>query len=124
MVIGYLRVSSEKQDLQQQEHLLLKYAQQQEIHIDEFIKVEISSRRKTEERRINELMKRFGEGYVLLVTEQLLCRKQNATSSPCARSKGLLPREHAARRLGAPKEAETKKEPLIRTVNRSENTYK
>lgn len=69
MVIGYLRVSSEKQDLQQQEHLLLKYAQQQEIHIDEFIKVEISSRRKTEERRIDELMKRLGEGDVLLVAE-------------------------------------------------------
>jgi DNA invertase Pin-like site-specific DNA recombinase len=69
MVIGYLRVSSEKQDLQQQEHLLLKYAQQQEIHIDEFIKVEISSRRKTDERRIDELMKRLGEGDVLLVAE-------------------------------------------------------
>jgi len=69
MVIGYLRVSSEKQDLQQQEHLLLKYAQQQEIHIDEFIRVEISSRRKTEERRIDELMKRLGEGDVLLVAE-------------------------------------------------------
>ena len=69
MVIGYLRVSSEKQDLQQQEHLLLKYAQQQEIHIDEFIKVEISSRRKMEERRIDELMKRLGEGDVLLVAE-------------------------------------------------------
>lgn len=68
-VIGYLRVSSDKQDLQKQEHLLLKYAQQHEIHIDEFIKVEISSRKNTEERRIDELMKRLDEGDVLLVAE-------------------------------------------------------
>lgn len=55
-VIGYTRVSSDKQDLQKQEHLLLKYAQQHEMHIDNFIKVEISSRRDTKDRRIDELL--------------------------------------------------------------------
>jgi DNA invertase Pin-like site-specific DNA recombinase len=69
MVIGYLRVSSEQQDLQKQEHLLLKYAQQHELHIDEFIKVEISSRKKSGERRIDELTQRLGAGDVLLVAE-------------------------------------------------------
>ena len=54
-VIGYIRVSSDKQDLQKQEHLLLKYAQQQEMQIDDFIQVEISSRRNTQRRRIDEL---------------------------------------------------------------------
>jgi len=44
-VIGYIRVSTEEQDLQKQEHLLLKYAQQHEMQIDDFIQVEISSRR-------------------------------------------------------------------------------
>jgi DNA invertase Pin-like site-specific DNA recombinase len=48
-VIGYMRVSSDKQDLQKQEHLLLKYAQQRNLQIDRFIKVEISSRKNTEE---------------------------------------------------------------------------
>ena len=38
-VIGYIRVSSDKQDLRKQEHLLLKYGQQHGLHIDEFIKV-------------------------------------------------------------------------------------
>ena len=46
-VIGYIRVSTEEQDLQKQEHLLLKYAQQHEMQIDDFIQVEISSRRNT-----------------------------------------------------------------------------
>lgn len=68
-VIGYMRVSSDKQDLQKQEHLLLKYAQQRNLQIDRFIKVEISSRKNTEERRIDELMKMLEEGDVLLVAE-------------------------------------------------------
>ena len=44
-VIGYIRVSTEEQDLAKQEHLLLKYAQQHGMQIDDFIQVEISSRR-------------------------------------------------------------------------------
>ena len=57
-VISYIRVSSDKQDLQKQEHLLLKHAQQYEMQIDDFIQVEISSRRNTRERRVDELMDR------------------------------------------------------------------
>jgi DNA invertase Pin-like site-specific DNA recombinase len=68
-VIGYTRVSSDKQDLQKQEHLLLKYAQQHDLHIQDFIKVEISSRRDTKERRIDELLDRLDEGDILLVAE-------------------------------------------------------
>lgn len=68
-IIGYIRVSSDKQDLHKQEHLLLKYAQQHKMQIDELIKVEISSRKRVEERRIDELLKQLGEGDVLLVAE-------------------------------------------------------
>jgi DNA invertase Pin-like site-specific DNA recombinase len=68
-VIGYIRVSTEEQDLNKQEHLLLKYAQQQEMQIDDFIQIEGSSRRNSQERRIDELMNRLGEGDVLLVAE-------------------------------------------------------
>jgi DNA invertase Pin-like site-specific DNA recombinase len=68
-VIGYTRVSSDKQDLQKQEHLLLKYAQQQELRIHDFIRVEISSRKDTKERRIEELLDCLDEGDTLLVAE-------------------------------------------------------
>jgi DNA invertase Pin-like site-specific DNA recombinase len=68
-VIGYIRVSTEEQDLAKQEHLLLKYAQQHEIRIDDFIQVEISSRRTNRERRIDELLTRLDQGDVLLVAE-------------------------------------------------------
>jgi DNA invertase Pin-like site-specific DNA recombinase len=68
-VIGYIRVSTEEQDLQKQEHLLLKYAQQHEMQIDDFIQVEISSRRNPRERRIDELLARLHNSDVLLIAE-------------------------------------------------------
>jgi DNA invertase Pin-like site-specific DNA recombinase len=68
-VIAYMRVSTEEQDLTKQEYLLLKYAQQHEMQIDDFIQVEISSRRNTRERRIDELLSRLDKGDVLLVAE-------------------------------------------------------
>jgi DNA invertase Pin-like site-specific DNA recombinase len=68
-VIGYTRVSSDKQDLQKQEHLLLEYAQEQDLRISDFIHVEISSRKDTKERRIDELLDWLDDGDVLLVAE-------------------------------------------------------
>jgi len=68
-VLGYTRVSSDKQDLQKQEHLLLKYARQQDLRIQDFIKVRISSRRDNKARRIDELLANLDEGDVLLVAE-------------------------------------------------------
>lgn len=68
-VIGYIRISSDKQDLQKQEHLLLRYAQQHDLLLSEFINIEISSRKGTKERRIDELLHRLKEGDVLLVAE-------------------------------------------------------
>lgn len=68
-VIGYIRVSSDQQDLQKQEHLLLKYAQQHDLKINAFINIEISSRKGTKERRIDELLDRLNDGDLLLVAE-------------------------------------------------------
>lgn len=68
-VIGYIRVSSDKQDLQKQEHLLLKYAQQHDLQISDFIKIEISSRKDPKARRIDELLSRLNRDDILLVAE-------------------------------------------------------
>ncbi len=67
--IGYIRVSTDKQDLQKQEHLLLKYAQKHDMQITNFIKIEISSRKNTKERKIDELLSTLKEGDVLLAAE-------------------------------------------------------
>ena len=63
------READREQDLQKQEHLLLKYAQQHEMQIDDFIQVEISSRRNPRERRIDELLARLHNSDVLLIAE-------------------------------------------------------
>lgn len=68
-VLGYIRVSTDHQDLSKQKHLLLEYSQQQRLIIDEFVEVEISSRRSTKERRIDELLSKLEAGDRLLVAE-------------------------------------------------------
>jgi len=67
--IGYIRVSTDKQDLDKQRHLLLEYAQRQKLLITDFIEVEVSSRKSVRERRIDELMTRLQAGDLLLVAE-------------------------------------------------------
>lgn len=68
-VIGYIRVSTDKQDGEKQEHLLFQYAQRNRLQIDRFISVEMSSRKSTRERRIDELLANLDAGDVLLVAE-------------------------------------------------------
>ena len=64
-----IRVSPDEQDLQKQRHLLLEYSQQHKLLIDEFIEIEISSRKNQRERRITELIDKLKDGDLLLVAE-------------------------------------------------------
>lgn len=68
-VIGYVRVSTDKQDVEKQKHLLLEYAQSWQLLISEFIHAEVSSRKSNQERRIDELLAKLAEGDMLLVAE-------------------------------------------------------
>jgi DNA invertase Pin-like site-specific DNA recombinase len=68
-VIGYARISTDKQDLAKQKHLLLEYAQAQQLLVHEFIEIEISSQKDTKARRIDELQAKLQSGDLLLVTE-------------------------------------------------------
>ena len=68
-VIGYIRVSTDTQDLEKQRHLLLEYAQRHQLLIGEFINVEVSSRKYTKERRIDELLAKLDDGDTLIVAE-------------------------------------------------------
>ena len=68
-VIGYIRVSTDEQDLEKQKHLLLEYAQNRQLLINEFISIEVSSKEGTKERRIDELLSMLNKGDTLLVAE-------------------------------------------------------
>lgn len=68
-VMGYIRVSTDKQDLESQRHLLLEYARQRRLIIDEFVALEISSRKSKGDRRLDELSAKLQAGDLLLVAE-------------------------------------------------------
>lgn len=68
-VFGYIRVSTEQQNLEQQKHLLLNYAQQHKFLIDEFIEVEASSQKSQKQRKIDILFDKLQPNDRLLVIE-------------------------------------------------------
>ena len=68
-VFGYIRVSTEQQSLQNQKHKILEYAQQHKLLIDEFIELEISSKKIQKERKIDILLEKMGENDTLICTE-------------------------------------------------------
>lgn len=69
MTIAYTRISTDKQDQINQEHLILDYCMKHDLKIDEFVKVEMSTRKSEEARRIDELREKLGGGDVLVVSE-------------------------------------------------------
>ncbi len=68
-VIGYIRVSTDKQDLLKQKHLILEFAQKNQLLVNDFIEIEISSRKDKTERKIDFLIEKLQKGDILLVAE-------------------------------------------------------
>lgn len=68
-VIAYLRVSTVKQDLQNQMIEIENYCSKEGIKIDETIRVELSSRRSRKDRLIDNLLKDLRSGDTLVVAE-------------------------------------------------------
>ena len=67
--IGYVRVSTDQQDLQNQQHSILNYANKNTLGKVEFIEVKMSSRKKDEDRKIDELFETLQAGDHLIVSE-------------------------------------------------------
>jgi DNA invertase Pin-like site-specific DNA recombinase len=67
--IGYIRVSTDKQDLKNQQHSILTYANQKNLGNVAFIEVKISSRKKEEDRKIDELLEALQADDHLIVSE-------------------------------------------------------
>ncbi len=69
MVRGYVRVSTETQDVRGQRHEILEFANGRGYHVDEFVEIEISSRKDRKDRGIDGLIERLKAGDVLIVSE-------------------------------------------------------
>jgi DNA invertase Pin-like site-specific DNA recombinase len=76
--IAYIRVSTVQQDVSNQRLEILEYARKNDLKVDDFLELEISSRHTLKERRIEELLSRLESGDTLIVSE--LSRLGRSTS--------------------------------------------
>jgi DNA invertase Pin-like site-specific DNA recombinase len=67
--IAYMRVSTHKQDTENQELEILRYASSNDMNIDHWFRLEISSRKSLRDRRIDELLDMLTPGDTLIVSE-------------------------------------------------------
>jgi DNA invertase Pin-like site-specific DNA recombinase len=67
--VAYVRVSTVEQDVKNQKYEILEYARKNDFRIDDFIEIEISSRKDRKKRRIEELMALLQAGDTLIVSE-------------------------------------------------------
>ena len=67
--LAYLRASTDKQDTNNQKLEVLEFARKNDIKIDDYIELTISSRKSSIHRRIDELVSRLDSTDTLIVTE-------------------------------------------------------
>lgn len=58
---AYIRVSTDKQTLENQKHKILEFAFNKKIQIEDFIEVEVSSKKNQKERLIDDLFLKLEE---------------------------------------------------------------
>lgn len=66
---AYIRVSKSTQDTDNQKLKILEYCQKQNVHIDEFFTVEISSKKSDFDRKITALLSQLKKGDTIYITE-------------------------------------------------------
>jgi len=67
--IGYIRVSTVKQDLENQKHQILNYANMKKLEAVEFVEIQVSSRKSDEDRKIDLLLDMLESGSTLIIVE-------------------------------------------------------
>lgn len=67
--IAYVRVSTDKQTVENQKAEINNYAVKNKMIIDEFIDIEVSSRKSKKDRKIEELLNKLNKGDTLIVSE-------------------------------------------------------
>ncbi|EGH5724536.1 recombinase family protein, partial [Campylobacter jejuni] len=69
MNIAYIRVSTNKQELDSQKLEIMEYCHKNNIHLDEILEVKISSTKSQEKRKIKDLKQKLKAGDLLIATE-------------------------------------------------------
>lgn len=68
-ILAYLRASTDKQETNNQKLEILEFARKNDLKVDDFIELTISSRKSPKQRRIEELTNRLDSADTLIVTE-------------------------------------------------------
>ncbi len=76
--IAYIRISTDKQEVDNQKLEILEYARKNDLKVDDFIEVTMSSKRTNKQRRIDEMVERLEDSGTLIATE--LSRLGRSTS--------------------------------------------
>lgn len=69
MIYGYVRVSTAEQTADSQKSLIARYVVDRRWTIDEWMEVEMSSRKSVEQRRLTELVAKVGSQDTVIVSE-------------------------------------------------------
>ena len=69
MNIAYIRVSTNKQELDSQKLEIMEYCHKNNIYLDEILEVKISSTKSQEKRKIKDLKQKLKSGDLLIATE-------------------------------------------------------
>ena len=69
MIYGYVRVSKADQNVESQKNVISRYGVDHKLMVDEWIEVEMSSRKSTKDRRIDELLQKISTGDIIIVSE-------------------------------------------------------
>jgi hypothetical protein len=66
MIYGYVRVSNQDQNVESQKNVISRYGVDHKMMVDEWIEVEMSSRKSTKERRIDSSSRQATPPLILL----------------------------------------------------------
>jgi DNA invertase Pin-like site-specific DNA recombinase len=69
MIYGYIRVSTHDQNIDGQKNLISRYGVDHKLMVDEWIELEMSSRKSTFQRRIDELLEKLNPGDIVITSE-------------------------------------------------------
>ena len=70
MIYGYIRVSTDHQNVANQHHEIEIFSQKQNLYIDKWVEEVISSRKPMQERKLGKLLKKkLKKGDILIATE-------------------------------------------------------
>ena len=69
MIFGYIRVSTQDQNLDGQKNLISRYGMDHKLMVDKWMEVEMSSKRSTKDRRIDELLQKLQPLDIVIASE-------------------------------------------------------